>query len=97
MSNSGAKIIHMTDRGPLKSAGTKPIAEDELSSDLAHDLRTPLNIIIGFSELLLEEIPGRLNEEQRLDITDILNSGRRLLNLVNAILERYEAGNSRKP
>jgi hypothetical protein len=62
------------------------------SGDLSHDFRTPLNIIIGFSELLLEEIPGRINEEQRLDLTDILNSGRRLLGLVNAMLDRFECG-----
>jgi signal transduction histidine kinase len=58
-----------------------------LSEDLAHDFRTPLNIIIGFSELLLEEISGRLNEQQRLDVTDILNGGRRLLRLVNEVFD----------
>jgi signal transduction histidine kinase len=62
------------------------------SKDLSHDFRTPLNIIIGFSELLLEEIPGELNDEQRLDLTDILNSGRRLLDLVNIMLQPFESG-----
>jgi CheY-like chemotaxis protein len=42
----------------------------------------PLNIIIGFSELLIEEIPGKLNDEQRLDLIDILKSGQKALRLV---------------
>ena len=87
----------MTECASGKTAGTHALTEAETSSDLAHDFRTPLNIIIGFSELLLEEIPGKLNKEQRLDLTDILKSGRRLLSLVNAMLERYETGESRKP
>ncbi len=74
------------------TTGESAPVEADFSTDLAHDLRTPLNIIIGFSELLLEEIPGKLNKEQRLDITDILKSGRRLLKLVNAMLEGYESG-----
>jgi signal transduction histidine kinase len=78
---------------PRKNSPDHPGAvQEDFSRDLSHDFRTPLNIIIGFSELLLEEIPGRINEEQRLDLTDILNSGRRLLGLVNAMLERSESG-----
>jgi signal transduction histidine kinase len=79
----------MTDSGP-KRAGGSAVSLPDSPEDLAHQFRTPLNIIIGFSELLLEEIPGKLNEEQRLDLTDILKSGQRLLGLVNAMLERTE-------
>ena len=97
MSNNDAKIVHMTECASRKTAGINALTEAESASDLAHDFRTPLNIIIGFSELLLEEIPGKLNKEQRLDLTDILKSGQRLLGLVNTMLERYETGESRKP
>jgi signal transduction histidine kinase len=83
-------------RGSLSAAsagtGRNRLAAAGFSKDLCHDFRTPLNVIIGFSELLLEEIPGKLNEEQRLDLTDILNSGQRLLGLVNAMLERFDSG-----
>jgi signal transduction histidine kinase len=96
MSNYDAKIVHMTECASGKTAGTNALTEAESASDLAHDFRTPLNIIIGFSELLLEEIPGKLNKEQRLDLTDILKSGRRLLGLVNTMLERYETA-AREP
>jgi signal transduction histidine kinase len=50
---------------------------------MSHDFRTPLNIIIGFTELMLDEVPGKINEEQRSALNDILNSAKRLLELVN--------------
>ena len=93
MSKTDVKLIHMTECASGKAAAREnTLTGAGSSSDLSHDLRTPLNIIIGFSELLLEEIPGRLNAEQRLDLTDILNSGKRLLKLINPMLERYENG-----
>lgn len=52
---------------------------------LSHEFRTPLNIIIGFTELMLDEVPGKINEQQRLSLNDILNSARRLLELVNSM------------
>ena len=54
---------------------------------MSHDFRTPLNIIIGFAELMLDEVPGKINEEQRRGLNDILNSARRLLELVNGMPE----------
>ncbi len=72
------------------SAGIKsPAVEtsDERQERLSHDFRAPLNIIIGFTELLLDGVPGKINEEQRRSLNDILNSSRRLLNLVRDYLE----------
>jgi signal transduction histidine kinase len=50
---------------------------------ISHDFRAPLNVIIGFTQLLLDESPGKINEEQRRNLNDILNSAGRLLELVN--------------
>jgi signal transduction histidine kinase len=50
---------------------------------VSHDFRSPLNIIIGFSELLLDENPGKINEDQKSCLKDILNAAYRLLGLVN--------------
>ena len=54
---------------------------------ISHDFRTPLNIIIGFTELLLDEAPGKINDEQRRSLNDILDSSRRLLSLVNELFD----------
>lgn len=54
-------------------------------ANLSHEFRTPLNIIIGFTELMLDEVPGKINEQQRLSLNDILNSAKRLLELVNSL------------
>jgi signal transduction histidine kinase len=59
----------------------------EQLEQISHDFRTPLNIIIGFAELLLDEAPGKINDEQRRSLNDILNSGQRLLSLVNEIFD----------
>jgi signal transduction histidine kinase len=61
---------------------------------MSHDLRTPLNAVIGFSDVLAEEMFGELNEKQRDYVQDIHSSGRHLLELVNDILDlsKVEAG-----
>lgn len=68
--------------------------KSEFLANMSHELRTPLNAVIGFSELLLEEIPGPLSGDQKECITDILNAGRHLLKLINEILDlsKVEAG-----
>lgn len=60
---------------------------------LAHDLRGPLNSVLGFSELLLDGIEGELNEYQQADILAIYQSAQNLLRLINNVvdLSRLEA------
>jgi signal transduction histidine kinase len=54
---------------------------------LSHDIHTQLNIIIGFVELMLDEVPGKINDEQRRNLNDVLNSGKRLLELLHDIVK----------
>jgi PAS domain S-box-containing protein len=63
-------------------------------ASMSHDLRTPLNSILGFSELLAEQSIGTLNEKQSRFIDHIRNSGRHLLDLINDVLDlsKIEAG-----
>ncbi len=71
-----------------RPAGVKNMkAELEYISRMSHDFRTPLNIIIGFTELLLDEVPGKINEDQRHSLNDILDSARRLLDIVGGMPE----------
>lgn len=64
---------------------------------VSHELRTPLNAIQGYSEMLSEQIFGPLDEKQVNIITRILNSTKRLLGLVNDLLDQaqIEAGKMR--
>ncbi len=61
--------------------------QSEFLTNMSHALRTPLNSVIGFSRLMLKELDGPLNSMQRADLTDIHESGRQLLGLINDMLE----------
>lgn len=69
-------------------------AKSEFLSGMSHEVRTPLNAVIGFSELMLDGVAGEINDEQRDCLSDILSSGQHLLTLINDILDlsKVEAG-----
>ncbi len=69
-------------------------AKSEFIAAMSHELRTPLNSVLGFTELLLDEIPGSINDEQRESLNDIYQGGRYLLSLINEVLDlsSIEAG-----
>ena len=50
----------------------KTISNDEEASILRHDLRTPLNGIIGYSEILLEDFEDDIEESHSEDINHII-------------------------
>lgn len=59
----------------------------ELLARVSHDLRTPLNSIIGFSELLLGDSSARLNPRHAEFIQAIHRNGHALLTLINDLLD----------
>ncbi|MDK2892473.1 PAS domain-containing sensor histidine kinase [Methanohalophilus sp.] len=62
-------------------------AKSMFLANMSHELRTPLNSIIGFSQVLKEKAFGDLNEKQERYVSNILNSGKHLLNIINDILD----------
>ncbi|HEV7386059.1 MAG TPA: histidine kinase dimerization/phospho-acceptor domain-containing protein, partial [Phenylobacterium sp.] len=55
---------------------------------VSHELRTPLNSILGFSEILSAELYGPLGAPQYKEYAEIIRgSGKKLLRLVNQVLE----------
>ncbi|MHB0867427.1 MAG: ATP-binding protein [Thermoleophilia bacterium] len=61
--------------------------KSEFLAVMSHELRTPLNAIIGFSEVLKDMGEGELSDRQEKYLTNIETSGRRLLRLINDILD----------
>jgi len=67
---------------------------------LAHELKTPLNSIIGYSDLLIREQQKRLKSQDKVTATNldsierVLRNGRLLLKIINDALEisRYDQG-----
>ena len=70
----------------------KAEAKSYFFSTVSHDIRTPLNAIIGFSEMLKTGFPSDAEREQAVD--SIISSGKTLLGLVNDILDlsKLESG-----
>lgn len=68
--------------------------KSEFLATMSHELRTPLTAIIGFSELLLEGVMGKLTEEQEDSLREVLNNGATLLEMINNLLDmaKVEAG-----
>ncbi|MEL6364799.1 MAG: HAMP domain-containing sensor histidine kinase [Pseudomonadota bacterium] len=63
-------------------------AKSRFLSNISHELKTPLNAIIGFSDVLKTEAFGPLGaEEYKEYVTFIAGGGRRLLELVTEVLE----------
>lgn len=66
----------------------------EFLATMTHELRTPINIVIGNLDLLLGGFLGETNERQRKCIETSLRNSGEALNLVSSILDlsRFEAG-----
>ncbi|ATU08048.1 sensor histidine kinase [Methanohalophilus portucalensis] len=94
--------IDITGRKKVEKAliQSKLLAEEasktksEFLANMSHELRTPLNSIIGFSQVLDSCEFGTLNEKQSRYLSNILYSGKHLLDLINDILDlsKIEAG-----
>jgi signal transduction histidine kinase/CheY-like chemotaxis protein len=82
--------------GELEIQKQKAIESTELKSQflasMSHELRTPMNSILGLTELIIEKADLNKKDQERLEV--VLNSGRRLMSLINDILDlsKIEAG-----
>jgi PAS domain S-box-containing protein len=68
--------------------------KSEFLASMSHELRTPLHTIIGFADLLAEDLKGPLNPDQKRFVDHIRRDSSHLLELINDILDlsKIESG-----
>ena len=69
-------------------------AKSQFLSTMSHEVRTPINAVIGYAELLQMEIAGPLTEMQRDYLVRVRGASQHLLALIGDVLDlsRVEAG-----
>jgi PAS domain S-box-containing protein len=83
---SGSVIFFIGIERDITKAKEVDRAKTEFVSLASHQLRTPLSIINWYTEMLLGGDKGELDEGQREYVREIHNSGHRMIDLVNALL-----------
>ena len=66
---------------------------DEFLSWASHDLKTPLNAIIGFTRVVMKGMDGPVNDIQTTDLTTVYNGGQRMLALVGNLVDMARLNN----
>ena len=61
--------------------------KDDFLANTSHEMRTPLNGIIGIADSLLDGVAGPVSEAQQKNLLLVVQSGHRLNNLINDILD----------
>ncbi len=79
----------------LMQANRASKAKSVFLSNMSHDIRTPMNAIVGFTSLAMKHIDNRERMEEYLK--KIMTSGNHLLSLINDVLDmsRIESGKIR--
>lgn len=69
-------------------------AKSDFLAVMSHELKTPLNVIDGYTAMLAEGLSGPLNEAQVKQLDRVQANSRHLLHLINEVLSyaRMEAG-----
>lgn len=60
--------------------------KSDFLSNVSHELRTPLSVVVGFVYLLLNQVIGKLSEEQQKVLETIYRNSEELLELIDNVL-----------
>lgn len=60
--------------------------KSDFLSNVSHELRTPLSVVVGFVYLLLNQVIGKLSEEQQQVLETVYRNSEELLELIDNVL-----------
>ena len=78
----------------LKKAEEASLAKTRFLNNMSHDIRTPMNVILGYAQLMENELNGKDMPETLEHLEKLQQSGNLLLSIINNVLDmaRIESG-----
>ena len=78
----------------LKKAEDASLAKTRFLNNMSHDIRTPMNAILGYAQLMEDELKGKELPETSEHLEKLQQSGNLLLSIINDVLDmaRIESG-----
>ena len=78
----------------LKKAEAASMAKTRFLNNMSHDIRTPMNAILGYAQLMEDELKGKSLPETSEHLKKLQQSGNLLLSIINNVLDmaRIESG-----
>ncbi len=78
----------------LEKAEDASLAKTRFLNNMSHDIRTPMNVILGYAQLMENELKGKDVPETLEHLEKLQQSGNLLLSIINNVLDmaRIESG-----
>ena len=71
----------------MKKAETASLAKTRFLNNMSHDIRTPMNAILGYAQLMKDELKGKDLPETSEHLKKLQQSGSLLLSIINNVLD----------
>jgi PAS domain S-box-containing protein len=93
MAVDNARLFREAERSRAEAISANRAKSDFLAT-ISHEIRTPINAVLGYTQLIEMGLSGPLTAEQRVQIDRIASSTNHLLSLVNEVLDlaKVESG-----
>ena len=79
----------------LKKAEDASLAKTRFLSNMSHDIRTPMNAILGYAQLMVNELKGKNLPEISEYLKKLQQSGNLLLSIINNVLDMAQIESGR--
>ena len=79
----------------LKKAEEASLAKTRFLNNMSHDIRTPMNVILGYAQLMENELKGKGLPETLEHLEKLQQSGNLLLSIINNVLDMAQIESGR--